>query len=59
MFMKQEPDLETARTALKEKLPRFLDYFEAELPEYGGNVGNCVRLCGFFFGGRFSGSAMH
>ncbi len=31
MFMKQAPDLDTARKAMKETLPRFLDYFEGEL----------------------------
>ncbi len=31
LLTKQEPDLETARETMKEKLPRFLDYFEAQL----------------------------
>lgn len=31
MFAKKDPDLETARKTLDQQLPRFLDYFEAEL----------------------------
>lgn len=40
MFMKQEPDLDAARAALAEKIPRFLDYFEAELGSNDYFVGN-------------------
>jgi len=31
MFAKKDPDLETARKALSDTLPRFFDYFEEEL----------------------------
>jgi len=31
IFAKQDPDIETARTTVTERLPRFLDYLEGEL----------------------------
>jgi len=44
MFMKQEPDRDTARAALAEKLPRFLDYFEGELGSNDYFVDNAFSI---------------
>lgn len=44
IFAKQDPDMETARTTVTERLPRFLDYLEGEIDGRDYLIGDAFSI---------------